>query len=115
MKIVFQTKCFTVWPRHKTLLTNIIFNRLTTSQNIARQAFEICLQNKMFYRLATSQNIFLGDKRNISCLRNMQMTRETCCSLVTRLFSHPGRHAEYSVSRDMSPSLAIALQSGARK
>ncbi len=26
-----------------------------------------------------------------------------------RMFSHPERHAEYSVAHDMSPSLAIAL------
>ncbi len=41
----------------------------------------------------------------------MQMARGTCCSLVTRMFSHPGRHVEYSVARDKSPLLAIALDS----
>ncbi len=59
--------------------------------------------------------MFVGDhkgNRDISCLRDMQMTRETCCPLVTRMFSHSGRHAEYSVARDKFPCLAIALVVG---
>ncbi len=41
--------------------------------------------------------MILGDNRNISC-----------GSLVTCMFSHTSKHAEYNVARDMSPSLAIA-------
>ncbi len=46
------------------------------------------------------------------------VTRDKICSerranvsgsFVTRMFSHPGRQADYYVARDISPSLAIAL------
>ncbi len=54
--------------------------------------------------------MFLGDNRKISCLHDIKMTRGTCCSLATRMFSHPGRHVEYRNTCDKSPSLAIAFQ-----
>ncbi len=58
--------------------------------------------------VARDTQMFLEDNRNISCLNDMQMTRETCCSLVTCMFGHPRRHAEYCVANVKSPSLAIA-------
>ncbi len=54
--------------------------------------------------VARNTQIFFGGNRNISFLRDMQINRGTCRSLVTRMFSHHGRHA----ARDRSPSLAIA-------
>ncbi len=35
-------------------------------------------------------------------------TRGTCCLLVPRMFSHPGRHVDQNVACDMYPSLTIA-------
>ncbi len=45
------------------------------------------------------------------CSKRHTMTQGTCCSLVTRMFSQIGRHAEYSVARDKSPRSATALES----
>ncbi len=70
---------------------------LSTSETVAHD--KICSRDR---------KIFLGDNRNISCNRDMQMTGRACFWLVTRMFSHPGRHARYSVARNKSPSLAIA-------
>ncbi len=60
--------------------------------------------------VARDMQMFFGDNRNSSCLRDMQMTRGTCCSLVTRIFSYLGRHAEYIVTCEKSPSLATVLR-----
>ncbi len=55
--------------------------------------------------VARDMQMFLVDTKNNSCLRDSG----ACCWPVTRMFSFPGRHAEYNVTRDMSPSLAIDL------
>ncbi len=71
---------------------------------------EDSVTRNMSRSLATAYDtqMILGGNRNISGHCDMQMNRGTCCSLVTRMVSHPGRHAEDSVTRNMSPSLATA-------
>ncbi len=57
-------------------------------------------------QFSRDKQMFLGDNRIISCLCESR----ACCSLVIRKFSHYGRYTQCNVTRDMSPSLAIAFQ-----